>query len=188
MHGLYHLSQEGTMAIVLPHGVLFRGGAEGEIRKRLIEKNQIDAIIGLPDKMFTNTGIPVCVLILKKNRKLGEDIIVIDSSKNYEKIGKFNVLEEKDIARIVDTYMERKEILGFSHIATRKEIIENDYNLNIPRYVEIIDDIIAHDVEAHLHGGIPYKNIEELKVLNETVPEIIKNNIEEIRPKYFKLK
>lgn len=188
MHGLYHLSQEGTMAIVLPHGVLFRGGAEGEIRKRLIEKNQIDAIIGLPDKMFTNTGIPVCVLILKKNRKLGEDIIVIDSSKNYEKIGKFNVLEEKDIARIVDTYMERKEILGFSHIATRKEIIENDYNLNIPRYVEIIDDIIAHDVEAHLHGGIPYKNIEELKVLKETVPEIIKNNIEEIRPNYVKLK
>lgn len=100
LHGLYHLGTNGTMAIVLPHGVLFRGSSEGEIRKKLIDKNQIDAIIGLPSNLFTNTGIPVAIIILKKNRKLSDPVLMIDASNNFIKVGKQNVLQEKDIAKI----------------------------------------------------------------------------------------
>ncbi|WP_252504441.1 type I restriction-modification system subunit M [Sporosarcina sp. Marseille-Q4943] len=187
LHGLFHLGQQGTMAIVLPHGVLFRGGAEGEIRKRLLEKNYIDAIIGLPDKLFTNTGIPVTVLILKKDRPLGDPVLMIDASKTFVKEGKQNVLQEKDIAKIVDTYTMRNEEAGYSHLATREEIIENEYNLNIPRYIESITEEIPQDVDAHLYGGIPYANIADLKVLQETVPTIIEQALKEVRPSYVEL-
>ncbi|PID13842.1 type I restriction-modification system subunit M [Sporosarcina sp. P34] len=187
LHGLFHLGQQGTMAIVLPHGVLFRGGAEGEIRKRLLEKNYIDTIIGLPDKLFTNTGIPVTVLILKKGRPLGTPVLLIDASKTFVKEGKQNVLQEKDIARIVDTYATRREEAGYSHLATRDEIIENEYNLNIPRYIESIDEEIPQDVDAHLYGGIPYANIADLKVLQESVPTIIKQALKEVRSGYVEL-
>ncbi|MEV9641484.1 type I restriction-modification system subunit M [Mammaliicoccus sciuri] len=187
LHGLFHLGQQGTMAIVLPHGVLFRGGAEGEIRKRLLEKNCIDTIIGLPDKLFTNTGIPVTVLILKKGRPLGSPVLMIDASKTFVKEGKQNVLQEKDIARIVDTYATRSEEAGYSHLATRDEIIENEYNLNIPRYIESIEEEIPQDVDAHLYGGIPYANIAELKVLQESVPTIIQQALKEVRTGYVEL-
>ncbi|GBG94513.1 type I restriction-modification system subunit M [Ligilactobacillus salitolerans] len=187
LHGLYHLGPEGTMAIVLPHGVLFRGGTEGEIRKRLLEKNYIDAIIGLPSNLFTNTGIPVCVMILKKNRELSAPLTVIDSSNNFIKVGKQNVLREKDIAQIVDTFAEKVETPGYSHLATRKEIIENEYNLNIPRYVEAADAEIPQDVDAHLLGGIPLKNIQALKVLNSVVKDILERSLTEIRPGYAEL-
>ena len=175
------------MAIVLPHGVLFRGGAEGEIRKRLLEKNYIDTIIGLPDKLFTNTGISVTVLILKKGRPLGTPVLMIDASKTFVKEGKQNVLQEKDIAKIVDTYEKRNEEAGYSHLATRDEIIENEYNLNIPRYIESIEEEIPQDVDAHLYGGIPYANIATLKVLQESVPTIIKQAWEEVRSGYVEL-
>lgn len=187
LHGLFHLGQQGTMAIVLPHGVLFRGGAEGEIRKRLLEKNYIDTIIGLPDKLFTNTGIPVTVLILKKGRPLGSPVLLIDASKTFVKEGKQNVLQEKDIARIVDTYATRSEEAGYSHLATRDEIIENEYNLNIPRYIESIEEEVPQDVDAHLYGGIPYANIAELKVLQESVPTIIEQALKEVRTGYVEL-
>lgn len=187
LHGLFHLGQQGTMAIVLPHGVLFRGGAEGEIRKRLLEKNYIDTIIGLPDKLFTNTGIPVTVLILKKGRPLGTPVLMIDASKTFVKEGKQNVLQEKDIARIVDTYATRSEEAGYSHLATRDEIIENEYNLNIPRYIKSIEEEIPQDVDAHLYGGIPYANIAELKVLQESVPTIIQQALKEVRTGYVEL-
>ncbi|MCR8969088.1 type I restriction-modification system subunit M [Facklamia sp. 7083-14-GEN3] len=188
LHGLFHLGQEGTMAIVLPHGVLFRGGAEGEIRQRLLEKNYIDTVIGLPSSLFTNTGIPVTVIILKKNRALDESVLMIDASEHFIKVGKQNVLEEKDIAKIVDTYVSREEIEGYSYNVSRREIIENEYNLNIPRYVVHPDDEIPHDVDAHLYGGIPKQNIDNLPVLNEVAPNILSNALEEIRPNYFKLK
>lgn len=123
LHGLYHLGTQGTMAIVLPHGVLFRGAAEGEIRKRLLEKNQIDAVIGLPSNLFTNTGIPVCIIILKKNRDLNEPVLFIDASRNFIKAGKQNALQEKDIAKIVDVYTNRTEVDGYSHLASRQELI-----------------------------------------------------------------
>ena len=187
LHGLYHLGQNGTMAIVLPHGVLFRGASEGEIRKRLIEKNYIDTIIGLPSNLFTNTGIPVVVVILKKNRELGEPILVIDASHDFTKVGKQNVLQEKDIARIVDVYSGRIEKRGYSHLATREEIIENEYNLNIPRYIESIDEEIPHDVDAHMHGGIPKKNVDDLKVLQATAPDVLSNGLRTIRDGYVEL-
>ncbi|WEV57895.1 type I restriction-modification system subunit M [Ligilactobacillus acidipiscis] len=187
MHGLYHLGQKGTMAIVLPHGVLFRGGAEGEIRKRLLEKNYVDAIIGLPSNMFTNTGIPVCVMILKKNRELSAPVLLIDSSEHFVKIGKQNVLREKDIAQIVDTFVNKTETKGYSHLATREEIIANEYNLNIPRYVETLDNEIVQDVDAHLLGGIPTKNIADLKVLNSSVKDVLDESLTPVREGYVKL-
>jgi len=187
LHGLYHLATNGTMAIVLPHGVLFRGSSEGEIRKRLIDKNRIDAIIGLPSNLFTNTGIPVVIVILKKNRAITDPILMLDASNNFKKEGKQNVLQEKDIAKIVDTYISKTEIKGFSHCATREEIIQNEYNMNIPRYVKAIETGIAHDVDAHLLGGIPKHNIVNLSILNSIVPNILNNSFSEIREGYIVL-
>lgn len=187
LHGLYHLGQNGTMAIVLPHGVLFRSSSEGEIRKRLLEKNRIDTIIGLPSNLFTNTGIPVCILILKKSRDVGDPVFMIDASRSFIKVGKQNVLQEKDIAKIVDTYVERAEIKGYSHLATREEIIENEYNMNIPRYVEAIDEEIPQDVDGHLYGGIPQKNIDELKILQSTVKDVLDSALSPVRDGYSTL-
>ena len=187
LHGLFHLGTNGTMAIVLPHGVLFRGGSEGDIRQRHLEKKQIDTIIGLPSGMFTNTGIPVIVMVLKKNRPVGEPVLIIDASRGFVKVGKQNVLQEKDIAKIVDTYSSRNEIEGYSHLATHEEIIANEWNMNIPRYVEADNDEIAQDVDAHLYGGIPKSNIDELLVLNKSVPEVINSSFEVLREGYLML-
>lgn len=187
LHGLFHLRQSGTMAIVLPHGVLFRGGAEGDIRKRLLDKNYIDTVIGLPEKLFTNTGIPVTVIILKKNRKLDEPILVIDGSKEFVKSGKQNVLQEKHIAKIVDTYSKRNGEEGYSSLVDREEILENDYNMNIPRYIKSKEEDISHDVDAHLLGGIPSKDIQGLKILNTIAADILTKALEPVRQGYVKL-
>ena len=188
LHGLYHLSTEGTMGIVLPHGVLFRGSSEGDIRQRLLDKNYIDAVIGLPSNLFTNTGIPVVIMILKKNRSIDAPVLIIDASNSFIKVGKQNVLQEKDIAKIVDVYVNKTEIRGYSHLADREEIRKNEYNMNIPRYVESIDSEISHDVDAHLFGGIPQSNIDDLSVLQSLVPEVLKSNLQTIRPGYVTLK
>ncbi len=187
LHGLYHLHPEGTMAIVLPHGVLFRGGTEGEIRQRLIDKNRIDTIIGLPSNLFTNTGIPVIIMILKKNRKLEDPVLIIDSSKNFTKIGNQNALLDKDIAKIVDTYELKRAIEGYSALASKEDIVNNEYNLNIPRYVSSIKEEIEHDVDGHLYGGIPIQNIKELKILNKYMKESLYSFLDEIRPNYVNL-
>ena len=187
LHGLYHLGTNGTMAIVLPHGVLFRGSSEGQIRKRLLDKNYIDTIIGLPNNLFTNTGIPVVIIILKKNRKIDAPVLIIDASNSFIKVGKQNVLQEKDIAKIVDVYIEKAEITGYSHLATRKDIMKNEYNMNIPRYVEAIDTEIKQDVDAHLLGGIPQKNIDNLSVLQALVPDVLNSYLQTIRPGYANL-
>ena len=187
LHGLYHLGTNGTMAIVLPHGVLFRGSAEGEIRKRLLDKNYIDTIIGLPNNLFSNTGIPVVIIILKKNRKLDAPVLIIDASNSFIKVGKQNVLQEKDIAKIVDVYMEKTAIPGYSHLATRKDIKKNEYNMNILRFVEAIDTEISQDVDAHLLGGIPQKNIDDLSVLQALVPDVLNSYLQTIRPGYVNL-
>lgn len=139
LHCLYHLDDSGRMAIILPHGVLFRGAAEGRIRKALIDKHQIEAIIGFPDKLFLNTSIPVCVVILRKNR-IESNILFIDASKGFEKLKNQNHLRQEDVQKIVDTVINRKEIDKYSHIATLDEIKENDYNLNIPRYVDTFEE------------------------------------------------
>lgn len=187
LHGLFHLGTNGTMAIVLPHGVLFRGGAEGEIRERVLEKNHIDTIIGLPSNLFTNTSIPVAILVLKKNRQINDSVLLIDASRGFIKVGKQNVLREKDIAKIVDTYVERREEVGYSHLATRKEILENQYNMNLPRYIESIDDEIPQDVDAHLLGGIPQQNIADLKILQSTVADILEQSLKQVREGYVEL-
>jgi type I restriction enzyme M protein len=129
------------MACVLPHGVLFRGAAEGHIRKYLIEDcNWLDAVIGLPANIFYGTGIPTCILVLKKQRENPDDILFIDASQHFEKVGNQNQLRLEDIERIVSTYRKREGIEKFSHVAELSEIEENDYNLNIPRYVDTFEE------------------------------------------------
>ena len=135
LHGLYHLDQNGTMAIVLPHGVLFRGAKEGKIREALLKKNQIDAIIGMPPGLFYSTGIPTVVIVLKKNRP-NKDVLFIDASKGFEKDKNQNKLREEDIDKIINTYKERKDVERYAHVASFDEIKENDFNLNIPIYVD----------------------------------------------------
>lgn len=134
LDGISRLSDDGTAFYILPHGVLFRGNAEAQIRKQLIENNLIDAVIGVPDKLFLNTSIPVFILVLKKNRRW-KDILFIDASKHFEKGGKQNKMTAEHIEKIADTYWNRKTVEKFSHVATLDEIKENEYNLNIPRFV-----------------------------------------------------
>ena len=135
LHGLEMLKEHGTLIAILPHGALFRGNREMEIRKALIEKNLIDAIIGLPDKLFLNTQIPVCIMVLKKGKETN-DIIIIDASKGFKKCGKINKLRQQDINRILTAYKQRQRVDKFAEIVTHEKIEQNDYNLNIPRYVD----------------------------------------------------
>jgi type I restriction enzyme M protein len=139
LHGLYHLKPTGTMGIVLPHGVLFRGAKEGAIRKQLIDKNLIDAVIGLPANIFYSTSIPTLILVLKKN-KTTDDILFIDASNDFTKSKNQNVLTEDNITKIVDTYTKREDVDKYAHVATLDEIKENEYNLNIPRYVDTFEE------------------------------------------------
>ena len=137
------------MACVAPHGVLFRGAAEGKIRQFLIEKkNYIDAVIGLPANVFYGTSIPTCILVMKKCRKEDDNILFIDASKEFEKVKTQNKLRSEHINKIIDTYRERKEIEKYSHCATLQEIKDNDFNLNIPRYVDTFEDEEPIDIHA----------------------------------------
>ncbi|OZN48798.1 type I restriction-modification system subunit M [Gallibacterium anatis] len=138
LHSLYHLKNNGTMAIVLPHGVLFRGAAEGHIRKILIEKNYIDAVIGLPANLFFGTSIPTCILVFKKDRT-SRDILFIDASQHFEKGKNQNHLSEQHINAIVEAYQKRENIEKFAQLATLEEVQTNEYNLNIPRYVDTFE-------------------------------------------------
>ena len=148
-HMVHQLSDTGTMACVLPHGVLFRGAAEGHIRKYLIQdKNYLDAVIGLPANIFYGTGIPTCILVLKKNREHSKDILFIDSSEHYEKIKTQNYLREEDVEKIISTYRDRATIDKYSYVATLAEVKENDYNLNIPRYVDTFEEEEPVDINA----------------------------------------
>ena len=129
------------MACVLPHGVLFRGAAEGHIRRYLIEDcNYLDAVIGLPSNIFYGTSIPTCIMVLKKQRENPDDILFIDASQGFEKVGNQNLLRSEHIDRIIDTFRNRESIEKFSQVAARSEVVENDYNLNIPRYVDTFEE------------------------------------------------
>lgn len=161
LHGLYHLNDGGIMGIVLPHGVLFRGGEEETIRTNLVEHHHISAIIGLPAGIFFGTGIPTIIAILQKKRE-ESSILFIDASKEFKKEGKQNVLRARDIKKITDTVIGRKEIPGYSRIVTLDEIKENGYNLNIPRYVDSSEKTESYDIYASMFGGIPEKEIKEL--------------------------
>jgi type I restriction enzyme M protein len=146
---VHQLDENGTMAIVLPHGVLFRGGAEGHIREYLIkEKNYLDAVIGLPANIFYGTSIPTCILVLKKKRTDANSILFIDASQHYEKVKTQNVLRIEDIDKIISTYENRTEEQKYSHIAALSEVETNDYNLNIPRYVDTFEEEDVIDLKA----------------------------------------
>ena len=138
LHGLYHLKSTGTMGIVLPHGVLFRGAAEGKIRQKLLEKGYIYAVIGLPAGIFYSTGIPTIIMVLKKDRP-GRDVLFIDGSKEFVKGKPQNTLTDANIERLYKAYKDRKDEEKFCHVATFEEIKENDFNLNIPRYVDTFE-------------------------------------------------
>ncbi len=148
-HMIHQLAKNGTMAVVMPHGVLFRGAAEGHIRQYLIEEvNYLDAVIGLPSNIFFGTGIPTCIIVFKKCREHPDDVLFIDASAHYEKVKTQNYLRIEDIDRIIDTYSNRQTIDKLSYAATMDEIKENDYNLNIPRYVDTFEEEEPIDIDA----------------------------------------
>ena len=162
LHDLFHLKPDGIMTIVLPHGVLFRGGEEGEIRKNLIENNHIEAVIGLPANIFFGTGIPTIVMVLKRKRD-NTDVLIIDASKGFAKVGKNNQLRASDIKRIVDTAVSRETVDKFSRLVSQQLIRDNEYNLNIPRYVDSSEGAETWDIYASMFGGIPKSEIALLK-------------------------
>lgn len=161
LHDLFHIKPDGIMTIVLPHGVLFRGGEEGEIRKNLIEQNHIDAIIGLPANIFFGTGIPTIIMVLRQKRE-NTDVLIVDASKGFEKVGKNNKLRSSDIRRIADAVTERRDIPKYSRKVSRDEIRQNDYNLNIPRYVDSSESAESWDIYASMFGGIPNSELDNL--------------------------
>lgn len=171
LHDLYHIKPDGIMTIVLPHGVLFRGGEEGEIRKNLIENNNIDTVIGLPANLFFGTGIPTIIMVLKQRRP-NTDILFIDASKGFEKAGKQNKLRASDIKRIVDVFITREDVTKFSRKVSRDEIRANEYNLNIPRYVDSSEKAEPWDIFATIFGGIPQSEIDELAEYWEAFPTL----------------
>ena len=174
-HMLYHLDEQGIMIVVAPHGVLFRSAAEGSIRRYIVRKlNYLDAVIGLPANMFYSTNIPTCLMIFKKNRLPDDDVLFIDASRDFNKFKLINNLRDEDIHKIVSTYKFRDEIKKYSHRASLKEIAENDYNLNIPRYVDTFKE------EAII-------NSKDLEMEHEFIKEEIRKVTEEIRKSYKEL-
>ena len=171
LHDLFHIKPDGIMTIVLPHGVLFRGGEEGQIRKNLIENNHIDTIIGLPANIFFGTGIPTIIIVLKQKRE-NTDTLIIDASKGFIKEGKNNKLRASDIKRIVDAVMNRESIDKFSRLVSREEIRSNDYNLNIPRYVDSSEPAETWDLYASMFGGIPMTEIDGLEEYWKAFPTL----------------
>ena len=147
LHSIYHLNNTGTMAIVLPHGVLFRGAAEGKIRQTIIEKNYLDTVIGLPANLFYGTSIPTTILVFKKNKKT-KDVLFIDASNDFKKGKNQNLLTDENIEKIIKTYRERKDVEKYAHLATIDEIKENEFNLNIPRYVDTFEEEEEIDLKA----------------------------------------
>ena len=162
LHDLYHLRSDGIMCIVLPHGVLFRGGEEGTIRKNLVENRHIQAIIGLPANIFFGTGIPTIVMVLRKQRDTS-DVLVVDASKHFVKEGKNNKLRASDIRRIVDAVTTNATIDKFSRLVSIDEIRANDYNLNIPRYVDSSEATESWDMYATMFGGVPKAEVAGLE-------------------------
>lgn len=169
LHDLYHVKPDGLMTIVLPHGVLFRGGSEATIRQHLIEQNHIDTVIGLPANIFFGTGIPTIIMVLKQ-RRTEEDVLFIDASQAFKKVGKNNQLRASDIRRIADAVENRIDIERFARAVPRDEIRENDYNLNIPRYVSAAPAAESMDLHATMFGGIPETEIDELSDFWEVMP------------------
>ncbi|HCH27596.1 MULTISPECIES: type I restriction-modification system subunit M [Psychrobacter] len=171
LHDLYHLKPDGIMTIVLPHGVLFRGGDEEAIRKNLIEHNHIDAIIGLPANIFFGTGIPTIIIVLKQKRS-NTDVLIVDASKGFIKVGKDNQLRASDIKKITDAVINRENIDKYARVVSQKQIREQNYNLNIPRYVDSSEDAQTWDIYATMLGGIPQSEINQLQRYWQAYPSL----------------
>jgi type I restriction enzyme M protein len=171
LHDLYHLKPDGIMAIVLPHGVLFRGGEEGAIRKNLIENDHLETIIGLPPNIFFGTGIPTIILVLRQKRK-ASDVLIVDASKGFAKEGKSNKLRASDIKKIADTVIARTSVPSFSRLVPKSELQANDYNLNIPRYVDSSEPAESWDLYASMFGGIPVSELNDLADFWKAFPKL----------------
>ena len=187
LHDLYHLQPDGIMCIVLPHGVLFRGGEEGQIRRNLVENDKIDAIIGLPANIFFGTGIPTIIMVLRKQRER-DDILVIDASKGFVKEGKNNKLRASDIRRIADAYEARTDVDRFCRVVPKDEVRANDYNLNIPRYVDSSEKPASWDIYATMFGGIPTIEIEALGAYWQALPGLRESLFDQVNPASARLK
>lgn len=173
LHMLSSLKSTGKAAVILPHGVLFRGGAEAAIRKRILEQGYIKGIIGLPANLFYGTGIPACIIVLDKEGSAGrKGLFLIDASKGFIKDGNKNRLREQDIHRIVDTFTQQREVEKYSRLVPLAEIEANDFNLNIPRYIDTSEAEDLQDIHAHLHGGIPARDIDALHAYWDVMPSL----------------
>lgn len=189
LHIVRSMKNTGTAAIILPHGVLFRGNSEGSIRTNLIKEGIIKGIIGLPPNLFYGTGIPACIVILdKKEASKRDGIFMIDASSGFLKDGNKNRLREQDIHKIVDVFRGGKEILGYSRYVPISEIEANEYNLNIPRYIDKGDSEDIQDIEGHLKGGIPERDIEGMEKYWKVYPGIKDSLFKKLRKGYFELK
>lgn len=173
LHILSSLKSTGKAAVILPHGVLFRGGAEAAIRKRILQQGYIKGIIGLPANLFYGTGIPACIIVLDKEGSAGrKGLFLIDASKGFIKDGNKNRLREQDIHRIVDTFTQQREVEKYSRLVPLAEIEANDFNLNIPRYIDTSEAEDLQDIHAHLHGGIPARDIDALQPYWDVMPSL----------------
>lgn len=169
-HMIHHLADNGTASIVLPHGVLFRGAAEAKIREYIIkEQNYLDAVIGLPANLFYGTSIPACILVLKKCRVHDDNIMFIDASAEFEKIGNQNALTDAHVTQILETYAKREAAPKYAHVATMAEIADNDYNLNIPRYVDTFEEEAPIDLEATAQALLSLEK--DMKATDETIAD-----------------
>ena len=185
LHDLFHVKPDGIMTIVLPHGVLFRGGSEEEIRRNLIEKNNIDAIIGLPANIFFGTGIPTIVMVLRQKRER-DDVLFVDASKGFAKVGKNNQLRARDIRKIVDAVTNRVDIPKFSRRVSRETIRQNDYNLNILRYVNSAEADEQWDIYATMFGGIPNSELDVFAPMWDAFPSLRAQLFEDLGNGYSK--
>jgi type I restriction enzyme M protein len=175
LHILRSLKSSGKGACILPHGVLFRGGAEGAIRRNLVQRSYLKGIIGLPPNLFYGTGIPACIVVLdKEGAAARKGVFMIDASKDFIKDGNKNRLREQDIHKIVDTFTKQAEIVRYSRLVSITEIADakNDYNLNLARYIDSAEPEDVQDIDGHLHGGIPNRDLDALENFWQVIPGV----------------
>ena len=188
LHIIRSLKKTGKGACILPHGVLFRGNAEAVIRRKLVESGYLKGIIGLPPNLFYGTGIPACILVLdKENAEARKGIFMIDASKGFKKDGDKNRLRERDIHRIVDTFKKQLEVPRYSRMVPLEEIARNDYNLNLPRYIDSTEPEDLQDIAGHLQGGIPERDINALDDYWQIMPSVRAMLLKPLRPNYYTL-
>lgn len=188
LHIIASLNSTGKGAIILPHGVLFRGNAEADIRKNIIERKLIKGIIGLPANLFYGTGIPACIIVIdKEDTESRKGIFMIDASKGFMKDGNKNRLREQDIHKIVDVFNNQRTVDKFARFVPFEEIEKNEYNLNIPRYIDTQESEDIQDLFAHLNGGIPKRDVDDLKAFWEVYPTLQKDLFKPISEKYVEL-